>query len=184
MRDKSLSDFLSELGAKRPTPGGGAVAALNGAVAAAQLKMICEYTDSQKIKEDSQVLARRAEEFLKLAEADSTAFSKVSEAYKTKDKSQINEALVGALSPSKEIVTICEELISFCEINYNDFNPKLKADLIVSLANLKAAVRSALAMIMTNLEALGSDSEEIKENREYCYDLLERVNKLYKKLGA
>ena len=184
MRDKPLADFLTELGAKQPTPGGGAVAALNGAIAAAQLKMVCEYTESKNIKDNAQTLAERVQDFLQLADADSAIFSEVSEAYKTKDESEINRTLTEALNPSKEIVTVCEELISFCEINHDDFNPRLKADLIVCLANLKAAIRSSLAMIITNLEALGNDTKEIKENREYCYDLLDRINKLYQKLGA
>ena len=184
MRDKALADFLNELGAKQPTPGGGAVAGLNGAIAAAQLKMVCEYTEDKTIKENIGALGQRTKTFLDLAESDSAVFSKVSEAYKTKDKSRLKTALGEALNPSREIISICEELISFCEVNYAKFNSKLKADLIVSLANLKAAVRSAAAMIDTNLEALESDPKEREENKQYCDDLLERVNKLYKKLGA
>lgn len=184
MIDNTVADFLESLGAKQPTPGGGAVSALNGAIATAQLKMVCEYTDDKTISENTSILILRTKQFLDLAEADSVAFAKVSEAYKTKDKSRINASLTGALSPSIDIVTICEELISFCEINYRKFNPRLKADLIVSLANLKAAVRSAQAMIATNLEAMEASNREAEKNREYCYDLLKRVDKLYKKLGV
>ncbi len=89
MRDKSIVDFLNELGAKTPTPGGGAVAGLNGAIAAAQLKMVCEYTEDKAIGENIDALGQRAKTFLDLAESDSAVFSKVSEAYKTKDKSKI-----------------------------------------------------------------------------------------------
>lgn len=184
MRDDSIADFLESLGAKQPTPGGGAVSALNGAIAAGQLKMVCEYTDDKDIGENTGILAQRTKQFLDLAEADSAAFAKVSEAYKTKDKSRIEESLVNALRPSTDVIDLCEELISFCEVNYSKFNIKLKADLIVSLANLKASVRSAQAMIKTNLEALKRTPKEAEESRDYCYELLDRIDKLYKKLGA
>jgi formiminotetrahydrofolate cyclodeaminase len=185
MRDKTVAEFLKNLGAKQPAPGGGAVSALNGAIAAAQLKMVCEYTDDKDIRENIDILDQRTKTFLDLAEADSAAFAKVSEAYKTKDKTQINESLIDALSPSIDVIAGCEELISFCEVNYRKFNDKLKADLIVSLANLKASVRSAQAMIKTNLETLGKSSpKEIETSIDYCYKLLYRVDKLYGKLGA
>ncbi|HEX5797849.1 MAG TPA: cyclodeaminase/cyclohydrolase family protein [Candidatus Saccharimonadales bacterium] len=184
MRDESIAGFLDDLGAKRPTPGGGAVAALNGAVASAQLKMVCEYTKDKNIISNIDTLSQRVKTFLDLAEADAKAYAEVSSAYKTKDETKIEESLIKALNPSIDIIGVCEELISFCEVNYSKFNPLLKADLIVSLANLKASVRSSQAMITTNLDALAINPKNAEESRDYCYELLERVDKLYKKLGA
>ncbi|MEX2014528.1 MAG: cyclodeaminase/cyclohydrolase family protein [Candidatus Saccharimonadales bacterium] len=184
MRDESLAEFLNNLGAKQSTPGGGAVAALNGAIACAQLKMVCEYTKNEDITENIDTLSQRVKTFLDLAEADIKAYEEVSKAYKAKSKTKINESLINALAPSIEIVAVCEELISFCEVNYSKFNSQLKADLVVCLANLKASVRSSQAMINTNLEALETSPKEAEKSRDYCYELLERVDKLYKKLGS
>lgn len=185
MRDKTVAEFLKSLGAKQPTPGGGAVSALNGAIAAAQLKMVCEYTKNDEINIKIDFINQKAEAFIGLAEADSEAFNKVSEAYISQDSGQINASLLSAIRPSVDIITNCEELINFCEENLDKFNPKLNADLIVSLANLKASVRSAQAMIRTNAEALKEASPKTIENHvSNCRELLSRVDKLFDKLGV
>ena len=44
----SISDFLSAAAAKQPTPGGGAVAALAGALAAAMAEMVLNYSVAKK----------------------------------------------------------------------------------------------------------------------------------------
>lgn len=106
MKNSPISEWLADLGSKTPTPGGGAVAALNGAIAAAQLKMVCEYTKDTAINEKTNWLAQQIEQFFSLAEEDSAVFSKVSEAYKINDQGQINSALVEALQPSIKIVNI------------------------------------------------------------------------------
>jgi formiminotetrahydrofolate cyclodeaminase len=84
-----------------------------------------------------------------------------------------------------EIIAACEELLHFCEKDYQKLNEKLKADLITALANLKASIRSSMAMINTNVEALGkhtphNTNEDISAGRE----MLSRVDKLYERLGA
>src|SRR5690606_36462717 len=119
---------------KSPTPGGGAVSALNGAIATAQLKMFCEYTKDETIASKTENLSQMIDSFSSLAEEDSAAFHAVSEAYKNNDPRQINSSLQQALKPSKAIVDACGELIDFCEENYKNFNPRLKADLVVALA--------------------------------------------------
>lgn len=185
MKNSPISEWLADLGSKTPTPGGGAVAALNGAIAAAQLKMVCEYTKDTAINEKTNWLAQQIEQFFSLAEEDSAVFSKVSEAYKINDQGQINSALVEALQPSIKIVNISAELVDFCETNYQAFNPKLKADLIVVLANLKAAIRSAKAMLVTNVEAL-SDATPAEANEKIAtaQNLLQKIDELYRKLDA
>ncbi len=185
MRDESIAGFLNELGAKQPTPGGGAVSALNGAIAAAQLKMVCEYTKDSTISSEGKLLAQKSDAFLDLADADVKAFIKVSEAYRSNDAGQINASLMDAMGPSINVVDICKELVGFCEENYRKLNVKLTADLIVVLANLKASVRSAKAMIRTNMESLGENSpDSAKTYISQCDELLYKIDDLYKKLGA
>lgn len=185
MRDESIAGFLNDLGAKQPTPGGGAVSALNGAIAAAQLKMVCEYTKDGSVSAESEQLAQKSNAFLDLADADAKAFIKVSDAYRSNDTGQINASLIDALGPSINVVNICSELVGFCGQNYQKFNVKLKADLIVVLANLKASIRSAKAMIKTNMEALGENGPpNAKSCVSECDELLYKIDDLYKKLGA
>jgi formiminotetrahydrofolate cyclodeaminase len=48
IKDQKVSEFLDNLAAKSPTPGGGAVAALTGAMAASLTEMACNLTIGKK----------------------------------------------------------------------------------------------------------------------------------------
>lgn len=184
MKDDTVESFLRSLGYKSPTPGGGAVSALNGAIAAAQLKMICEYTKDEEVNKNTESLARQVDNFIKLAEDDSAAFEQVSEAYKNKDSSLIDPVLIKAVSVSMDIVAGCEQLLSFCEIYQGRMNKNLKADLIVVLANLRASVQSAQAMEKVNYEAIKDNKpEDIKEHIGHCDVLIGRIDRLASELG-
>lgn len=185
MRDKRVIDFLNTLGAKQPTPGGGAVSALNGALAAAQLKMICEYTKDDDVTSKTNFLNQKVETFVDLAETDSEAFHSVSEAYKTKDQGKISSALISALNPSMEILAACDDLVHFCEEDYQKFNTRLKADLVVALANLRASTVSAIAMMRTNIDSLGKNApSNVDECISAGQDMLSRIDAIYKELEA
>ncbi|MFE7724151.1 cyclodeaminase/cyclohydrolase family protein, partial [Nocardia rhizosphaerihabitans] len=85
----TLEHYLSELGAKVPAPGGGAVAALHAAQAAALVAMVARYTTRAKdavhrpivdqIIEAADAAQARS---LALADADAAAFTAVGAAYK------------------------------------------------------------------------------------------------------
>lgn len=182
MEDKTLKDFLKELGNRTPTPGGGAVAAVNGALASAQLKMVCEYSKDEELSQKTEFLSEKTDRFLRLAEEDGQAFQKVSEAYKTKDRLTINDSLLTALKPSIKIVAENEELIVFCEKYYEKFNKRLLADLVVVLSNVQVSLVSAQAMEKTNAKALGdTQPEELSADIKHCDELLTRLEKLLKR---
>lgn len=185
MEEDSLRDFLKKLGDKSPTPGGGSVSALNGAIAAAQLKMVCEYTKDEEINQKTALLAQKASMFLDLAEDDSAAFLKVSEAYKTKDSKAIDSALINATQVSVNITLNCEDLVLFCEVNHHKFNQKLQADVITVLANLRAGVSSAQAMEKTNLDSIKTEKpENLLANVAYSDGILQRIDKMTQKIKA
>lgn len=183
MKDDTVESFLRSLGDKSPTPGGGAVSALNGAIAAAQLKMVCEYSKAPEINQNTGFLSQKVEAFFALATADSEVFDKVSKAYKTKSSAEIDSTLVSAIQVSIDVVAKCEELIYFCENNYLKFNKNLKADLMVVLANLRAAIYSAEAMERTNLVSIkGKEPEGVKDHINFCEQLYERLDELSEKI--
>lgn len=164
-------------------PGGGAVAALNGAIAAAQLKMICEYTKEEDINKNAGSFNQKIETFFDLAEADSKAFKKVSEAYKTKISADIDDALTAAIQVSVDTVANCEALIIFCEKYAEKFNPNLKADLIVVLANLRASIEGSEAMEKTNLNSIkGVKPNGIMDHINFCEELYGRLDTLKEKI--
>ena len=87
MRDDTITDFLDQLAARLPAPGGGATAALHAAQAAALLAMVARYSDGPKY--DAGLMNRIVtqadalrEDALALAEDDENAFRAVAEAYR------------------------------------------------------------------------------------------------------
>ncbi len=66
IKDKTLQHFLDELASKQATPGGGSVAALMGAQAAALVSMVCHLTIG---KEKYQSVEIEMQDLLKEAEA-------------------------------------------------------------------------------------------------------------------
>lgn len=178
MKDNTVKDFLKALGERTPAPGGGAVAALNGAIASAQLKMVCEYTKDPDIKACAATLAEKTDAFLEIAAADAAAFKAVSEAYKTKDEKLINSTLIDALRPSLEIVENSGELVDFCETNLEKFNKKLDADVAVVLSNLRAALQSARALLITNIQDMATKPQEAQKGIADCEELTRRIDKM------
>ena len=70
-----VEQFLEALGQRTPTPGGGAVAALSGAMGAAQLLMIAEYAKWEPGESDPRArLKELSGELLQLAQEDAEAY--------------------------------------------------------------------------------------------------------------
>ncbi|HEX5692189.1 MAG TPA: cyclodeaminase/cyclohydrolase family protein, partial [Roseiflexaceae bacterium] len=63
--DQTLNQFLDNLASKSPTPGGGSIAALSGAMAAGLITMVCDLTIGRKqyaeFEEEAQRLRERSE---------------------------------------------------------------------------------------------------------------------------
>ncbi|MBI5357476.1 cyclodeaminase/cyclohydrolase family protein [Candidatus Saccharibacteria bacterium] len=184
MKNQSIVDWLDDLGSKEPTPGGGAVAGLNGAIAAAQLKMICEYTKDEEIQSKTNELGLKVLEFLDLATRDSESYLKVREAYKEKNDELIQIALINAAEVSIDTAARCDDLMVFIEENLSKFNKNFFADLIVVIANLKAATRSAKAMEDVNAKSITNEAAKgrVENNSEYCSQMLKRADKLFESI--
>src|SRR5947208_875693 len=87
MRTTPLGEFLEQVGAKTPAPGGGAVASTVGALACALGRMVVAYSVQKKalaehwgeLERAGTVLARAGEIMLELAEEDAAAYGLVNE---------------------------------------------------------------------------------------------------------
>lgn len=181
MESKNILNWLSELGSKTPTPGGGAVAGLNGAIAAAQLKMVCEYTKEDKIRENVDSLTEAIGSFLSLADEDSATYSQVREAYASKDADKIAEASEASIKVSSDIVIEIEKILNYISENLKLFNKNFSPDLIVTLANIKATLRGCSAMIRVNMKGLKDDStanQTIKKCNKLLYEASDLINTL------
>ncbi len=86
----TIDEFLSRLSSSDPTPGGGALAGLSGAMAAAMLAMVCNLTLGRPryadVEEDIRAILAETErsqrELLALSNADADAYGAVRDAYR------------------------------------------------------------------------------------------------------
>lgn len=168
IKDQSVKDFLGDVASSRPTPGGGAVAAVSAAIAASLVEMVANLTIGKKdylgvegrMKNLAEEMAQARSELLDLADADSDAFDKVMEAYKTKDKSKIKAALYWAIEIPKKVVDFATNIqnaaVEVSKIgNKNTYSDAMSAEY---LAN--AALEAAEENIIINTKVLASLKED------------------------
>ncbi|MGS2804891.1 cyclodeaminase/cyclohydrolase family protein [Nocardia sp. MW-W600-9] len=166
----TLEHYLSELGAKVPAPGGGAVAALHAAQAAALVAMVARYTTRAKDAVHQPVVeqiieaadAARARS-LALADADAAAFTAVGAAYKLpKDTDAevaarteaINAALVEAARVPAAVVDEADEILSLAAELLPIGNPNVVTDIGAAADAARAAAMSSQLNIEINVGSL------------------------------
>ena len=157
----SIRDFVAELGSDNPTPGGGSVAALCGALGAALSAMVSRLTvDREKFKEtwpSMEEVKKTADElvarFLDLVQEDSDAYQKVTAAFqlpketeeeKASRQTAIEEAMKRAATVPLETLRVSERLVGIAREAVQGGNPNAITDAgaAVQLANATAVVAS------------------------------------------
>ncbi len=147
-RDKTLKQYLDDLAAKLPAPGGGAAAALTAASGAALISMVINFTlgkpkYAKYEKELKDVLGKSEKlrgEFLHLVDKDVIA-------YQSKD-------LRKALDVPFMVCRLCFEAIKLCPPLIRKTNKNLISDVAVAAVLLEAAYASAYFNVEINLKYL------------------------------
>jgi len=164
----SIRDFLAELSSAAPTPGGGAAAALTGAMSAALISMVCNLTVGRpryaEVESAMQATLGQSESarqrLLELAEEDALAYRGVAAAYKLprrneEERSQraaaIQQALEQAAEPPLEVLTVSRALLSHCLAIAAHGNANVVSDAGVAAELCVAAVRSSILNVRVNL---------------------------------
>ncbi|UFS98795.1 cyclodeaminase/cyclohydrolase family protein [Nocardia huaxiensis] len=173
--ESTLQEYLDQLAAKVPAPGGGAVAALHAAQGAALVAMVARYTTRAKDAEHQPVIERiiaaadaaRAKS-LTLADADAAAFTAVGNAYKLpKDDDEqlaarneaITAALLGAARVPAAVVAVADEIVSLATELLPIGNPNVVTDIGAAADCARSAAASSQLNIAINVASLGSGSE-------------------------
>ena len=157
----SVREFIGELSSGNPTPGGGSVAALCGALAAALSTMVANLTvDREKygqtrksMEEVRMTAATLSTRFLALMQEDSDTYQKVMAAFKlpretdgqkASRQAAIEEAMKKAAAVPLETLRASEELIRVAREAVRGGNPNAITDAAaaVQLANTTAVVAS------------------------------------------
>jgi methenyltetrahydrofolate cyclohydrolase len=174
MFDARMSDWLGQLADRTPAPGGGAVAALCAASAAALLEMVANYTTGGKWADREQamkaVIAEVAElraRAGRLAQADADAFGAVGAAYglpkstpeeKAARSAAIQTATRGAAEPPVQVGRLATRLVTIADEMVEPANPNVLSDVGVAAATAHAALSGSVTNIVVNA-AFVSDAD-------------------------
>ena len=166
-----FKEYLNDLAARKPAPGGGSAAAAAGALGVGLLSMVANFTTGkEKYKnveaEIRQVLSSSEKlrgELQKLIDEDIVAYQKVSSAYKMsketeEDKKARTQAIQTALKDAMAVpLAACRNLfeaVKLCRPLLEKGNQNLVSDVGVAAELIASAFESALLNIEINLSAI------------------------------
>ncbi len=184
--DKKVSNFLDELASNSPTPGGGSVAALAGALGAALISMVGNLTVGKKkyedVEEDIKKIIGSSEklryELSQLIEEDVKVFNNFMATYKmpreTEDEKKmrtekIQEALIEAARVPLRVAYKCMEILSLSKEVAEKGSINTVSDAGVAALMAEAALESAILNVKINLKMIKDEkvrtelSSSIKE---------------------
>jgi formiminotetrahydrofolate cyclodeaminase len=184
---QTIGAFLNALASKAPTPGGGSVSALSGAMAAGLISMVCAITsDKQQYAEYEQELRTihdQAEQlrsdFQDLAQQDIAVFDHLSAAYKlprTTDadaatrRAAIQKVTRAATEIPLRTARTAASLLPLCTTLATRCGRLIVSDVGVAAILARATVQSALLSVDINLASL-EDKIYVREVRAQIEDL-------------
>jgi methenyltetrahydrofolate cyclohydrolase len=171
VKEQSAGEWLRDLASGTPSPGGGAAAAMNAAVGAALVAMVCNLTIGKAgYAEHEQTMAEALadatelrERALSLAQLDAAAFDKVTAAYrlpKETDEARqartaaIQAALVGAAEVPLSTAALAAEVIALARRILDGANVNVISDVAVAAASARAALSAAAVNVEVNIAAM------------------------------
>ena len=169
---RTVGEWLDALASEAPAPGGGAAAAVNAAIGAALVSMVCNLTIGKPkysayaetmthALAEATELRRRA---LQLADYDAAAFDAVVAAYKLPKESEeekqersaaIQRALVGAAEVPLRTAEVAATVIALAAAIEGGANVNVLSDVAVAAASARAALDSAALNVEVNLASMG-----------------------------
>jgi formiminotetrahydrofolate cyclodeaminase len=175
VEEETIGRFLAALASGEPVPGGGAAAALQAALGAALVSMVCNLTiGREKYREHEATMVqtlREAEELraraLELAAADAESFKAVGAAYglpRTSDEEKaarqaaVQSALKGASAAPLQTVALAAAIVELCAHIVDISNVNVISDVGVGVLSAQAALDSAALNVKINLAAIKDDA--------------------------
>lgn len=191
--NKNLQEYFDELSSSSPTPGGGNVAALCGALASSLGTMVCNLTIGKKkyadVEQEMISLKNKLEiyqkEFFELAQKDNEAFDKVMEAFKLPKESdeekevrnsKIEEATINAAEVPSEVIRKCYELLPLLKTIADKGNKNSLSDAGVAIALTRTSVQGAYLNVLINCTSLNNQTiaEEIRKRANIIFEEIDK----------
>jgi len=170
--ESSLKQYLNDLAAKLPAPGGGSAAALTAALGASLISMVLNFTIGkpkyaqyeEELKEVFSKSEKLRAQFLNLVDLDV-------EAFKAKDIRQ-------ALGVPLEVCRLCFESIMLCPPLIKKGNVNLISDVAVAAILLESGFTSAYFNVEINLESLKEDKKCVQQIRKELKQKAKMIKKI------
>lgn len=176
IKKQTIEKFLEEVCSKAPTPGGGAAAAMAGAMGAALVGKVARLT---KGKSEVLKIAEKADklrsELLELSDKDCQAYDEVVQAYRLpkEDKTRgrrIQEALKYAAEVPMETVRKSVEVLYLASFVAAKGNQNAVSDARCAVELATAAIYGALENVRINLKSIKD-----KKFVENLHDEIEKI---------
>jgi formiminotetrahydrofolate cyclodeaminase len=185
---QQLGAFLDALASGAPTPGGGSVAAVSGAMAAGLVSMVCALTVGKKqyaeIEQEVRAIHDRAEalrgELQALAQEDVDVFGRLSAAYKlprTTDadaasrRAAIQQVTRVAADVPLRTARAAAAILPLCTALAPHVGRLIVSDIGVAAVLARTTVQSAILNVEINLAGL-EDQRYVRETRAQIEDLV------------
>jgi formiminotetrahydrofolate cyclodeaminase len=199
IKDQTIEVFLENLASKSSTPGGGSAAAIIGAMGAALVSMVANFTIGKKgyesVNAEMETVLARAEQyrqrFVELIQADVDVFNQVMAAYglpKDTDAARehrseaIQQALKAATDVPLACATLCIEVIELSRQVAEKGNTNVISDAGVAVLAAEAALGSAALNIYINIANI-RDTDFVNDRRARLESMLgtssETTDKVY-----
>ena len=171
LTDLTVKDFLNKVAGSDPVPGGGSIAALNGALASALAAMVANLTIGKKkyaeVQEDMQAIAQEAErlmgDFTADIDRDSDAYDRVFACFKMPKETDEEKTARSAASqeatkyaaqvPLEEARRACALMPLIAEVALKG-NQNAVTDACVAMMSARNAVLAAVLNVRINLSSL------------------------------
>lgn len=180
---KSLQKYLDELSSSSPTPGGGNVAALCGALAASLGTMVCNLTIGKKkyadveseISQLKDQLITFTDKFISLGKSDNEAFERVMDAFKLPKETDeqkklraeaIERSTIDAASVPAEVIKNCRNILPLLENIAKKGNQNSLSDAGVAISVIGAASQGAFLNVLINYSSLSEKQKAAELLRE------------------
>jgi formiminotetrahydrofolate cyclodeaminase len=163
-RNSTLANFLTAAAAKQPTPGGGAITALAGALAASMGEMALNYSVGKpdleayqdELKPALAELTRARELLMQLMVEDQAAFDEVNKARKLPESDPnrqgiLDAALLACIRIPEAMAASAVAILEVADRVANFINPRLLSDLAVCADLAMATTRCAIYNVRANL---------------------------------
>jgi formiminotetrahydrofolate cyclodeaminase len=167
---ETLDDYLGRLAARKPTPGGGAAAALHAAQGAALVAMVARFSSGDKYEQYAETTSRITSaadgligEALRLADADEAAFKAVIASYRlpattgserATRAAAINSALAQAAQPPARLIKLSAAVVDLAAELLDIANPNVISDIAAAADAARAAATTARVNIDINVVAI------------------------------